>query len=62
MKNIWNLQPETRIVVDANQYGQPILVRLLCYMCRKILICKVRWRTLTSSHMLENSRRSLNQL
>ncbi|PPD73783.1 hypothetical protein GOBAR_DD29290 [Gossypium barbadense] len=24
MKDIWNLQPGTRIVVDANQYGQPI--------------------------------------
>ncbi|TYH95692.1 hypothetical protein ES332_A12G124000v1 [Gossypium tomentosum] len=97
MKDIWNLQPGTRIVVDANQYGQPIgkeaskLAEFLGTIARTGSICPLNtkhWKHLSkyvlenilrivhekfdlqgkvedstkSSHMLENSGRSLNRL
>ncbi|PPR98367.1 hypothetical protein GOBAR_AA22302 [Gossypium barbadense] len=45
MKDIWNLQPGTCIVVDANQYGQPIgketskLAEFLCTIAMTGSIC-----------------------
>ncbi|KAK5772126.1 hypothetical protein PVK06_048397 [Gossypium arboreum] len=62
MKDIWNLQPGTRIVVDANQYGQPIgketskLVEFLGTIAKTGSIYPLNtkhWKHL-SKYMLEN--------
>ncbi|PPE02579.1 hypothetical protein GOBAR_DD00404 [Gossypium barbadense] len=62
MKDIRNLQPETRIVVDANQYGQPIgkeaskLAEFLDTIARTGSICPLNtkhWKHL-SKYVLEN--------
>ncbi|PPR97366.1 hypothetical protein GOBAR_AA23309 [Gossypium barbadense] len=62
MKDIWNLQPGTRIVVDANQYGQPIgkeaskLAEFLGTIARTGSICPLNtkhWKHLPK-YVLEN--------
>ncbi|TYH66348.1 hypothetical protein ES332_D06G116700v1 [Gossypium tomentosum] len=62
MKDIWNLQPGTCIVVDANQYGQPIgketskLAKFLGTIARTRSICPLNtkhWKHL-SKYVLEN--------
>ncbi|TYJ50670.1 hypothetical protein E1A91_A01G225400v1 [Gossypium mustelinum] len=62
MKDIWNLQPGTRIVVEANQYGQPIgkeaskLAKFLSTIARTGSICPLNtkhWKHL-SKYVLEN--------
>ncbi|MBA0868521.1 hypothetical protein Goshw_015006 [Gossypium schwendimanii] len=62
MKDIWNLQPGTCIVVDANQYGQPIgketskLAKFLDTIARTGSICPLNtkhWKHL-SKYVLEN--------
>ncbi|KAG8496469.1 hypothetical protein CXB51_007551 [Gossypium anomalum] len=62
MKDIWNLQPGTRIVVDANQYGQPIgkkaskLAEFLVTIARTGSICPLNtkhWKHLPK-YVLEN--------
>ncbi|KAG8478374.1 hypothetical protein CXB51_028133 [Gossypium anomalum] len=61
MKDIWNLQPETHIAVDANQYGQPIrketskFVELLSTIASIDSICPLNskhWKHL-SKYVLE---------
>ncbi|MBA0820339.1 hypothetical protein Gohar_021790 [Gossypium harknessii] len=62
MKDIWNLQPGTCIVVDANQYGQPIgketpkLAKFPGTIARTGSICPLNtkhWKHL-SKYVLEN--------
>ncbi|TYH06000.1 hypothetical protein ES288_A08G123300v1 [Gossypium darwinii] len=69
MKDIWNLQPETRIVVDANQYGQPIgkeaskLAEFLGTIARTGSICPLNtkhWKHL-SKYVLENILRIVHE-
>ncbi|XP_040971363.1 uncharacterized protein [Gossypium hirsutum] len=69
MKDIWNLQPGTRIVVEANQYGQPIgkeaskLVEFLGTIARTGSICPLNtkhWKHL-SKYVLENILRIVHE-
>ncbi|KAG8479239.1 hypothetical protein CXB51_029833 [Gossypium anomalum] len=69
MKDIWNLQPGTRIVVEANQYGQPIgkeaskLAEFLGTIARTGSICPLNtkhWKHL-SKYVLENILRIVHE-
>ncbi|XP_052882224.1 uncharacterized protein LOC128290561 [Gossypium arboreum] len=69
MKDIWNLQPRIRIVVDANQYGQPIgkeaskLAEFLGTIARTGSICPLNtkhWKHL-SKYVLENILRIVHE-
>ncbi|KAK5776404.1 hypothetical protein PVK06_044363 [Gossypium arboreum] len=69
MKDIWNLQPETRIVVEANQYGQPIgkeaskLAEFLGTIARTGSICPLNTKQLKhlSKYVLENILRIVHE-
>ncbi|TYI06275.1 hypothetical protein ES332_A10G147200v1 [Gossypium tomentosum] len=69
MKDIWNLQPRTRIIVEANQYGQPIgkesskLAEFLSTIARTSSICPLNtkhWKHL-SKYVLENILRIVHE-
>ncbi|KAB2097954.1 hypothetical protein ES319_A01G205900v1 [Gossypium barbadense] len=69
IKDIWNLQPGTCIVVDANQYGQPIgmeaskLAEFLGTIARTGSICALNtkhWKHL-SKYVLENILRIVHE-
>ncbi|KAH1098196.1 hypothetical protein J1N35_015117 [Gossypium stocksii] len=69
MKDIWNLEPGTRIVVDANQYGQPIrmeaskFAEFLSTIARTGSICPLNtkhWKHL-SKYVLENILRIVHE-
>ncbi|KAK8371272.1 hypothetical protein V6Z12_A01G235000 [Gossypium hirsutum] len=69
MKDIWNLQPGTRIVVEANQYGQLIgkeaskLAKFLSTIARTGSICPLNikhWKHL-SKYVLENILRIVHE-
>ncbi|KAG8503259.1 hypothetical protein CXB51_001216 [Gossypium anomalum] len=69
MKDIWNLQPGTRIAVEANQYGKPIgkeaskLAEFLGTIARTGSICPLNtkhWKHL-SKYVLENILRIVHE-